>query len=550
MTSMLTFKIRLLLAFIGFGALIGSTAFVLTYKMEEFSIKANSIDNAIEIFTERNGMLGHHVSDLGSMLLSIEASELFTRYLDDNCTDQSHINDLFLTLMGSSSRLMQIRYLDVTGLEKLRVDRQSAKSGPMLIMQENLQNKSNRYYFTEIMGLEDEVIWYSDIDLNMEHDEIERPIRPVLRIGKKVMSEDVVKGVLIINVFMEEFLDKLTASTLYDLYLIDKNGYFLSHPESSKSWSKYLESGFLVEQSFLKSGDCILNNPVCKVEDLYAADITHFYNGEGLKLIVEPRLYALQTQIDVQARPLLYVIIALLLLAFPLAYLFSRTPLRLMKVITEANIVFKQKMAEKMSEMSKLNDILEQRVKTRTEELEVTNAKLLEQATTDVLTGIANRRFFFEMGDRYLQYAHRKRQDMVLMIFDIDFFKNVNDTHGHQVGDEVLKHVVSHIVKILRKSDMIGRIGGEEFAVILPDSTLEEARQIADKIRDVVIKNPYKDASVEVMLTISVGVSQTSKDEPDIMTALSRADAALYMAKARGRDQVVVIEDGKSLDSL
>lgn len=97
---------------------------------------------------------------------------------------------------------------------------------------------------------------------------------------------------------------------------------------------------------------------------------------------------------------------------------------------------------------------------------------------------------------------------------------------------------------------MIGRIGGEEFAVILPDSTLEEARQIADKIRDVVTKNPYKDASVEVVLTISVGVSQTFKDEPDIMTVLSRADAALYMAKARGRDQVVVIEDGKRLDDL
>ncbi len=542
---MLTFQIRLLLALIAFGVLIGGTALLLTYKMEEFSIKANSIEKAVETFAERSRMFEDHIADLRSMLLSIEDSAHFKRYLADECLQRSCIEDLFLTLMGSSSKFMQMRYIDKSGVEKLRIDRKSVKSRPLLLPEDRLQDKSDRYYFTEIMALKDDVIWYSEIDLNMEHGEIELPIRPVLRIGKRVTFKGTVQGILIINVFMEEFLQRLTESTLYDLYLIDKNGYFLSHPDHSKSWSRYLGTGFSVEKSFPESGDCILNNSVCELENLYAADIAHLHNDDRSKLIVKPRLYSLQTQIAAQAKQLLYVVVALLLLAFPLAFLFSRTPLRLSREIEEMNIASENKIAEKVHEMEDLNDALEKKVKARTEELEVTNAKLLEQATTDVLTGIANRRFFFEMCDRYLQLAHRKRHNMALVLFDIDFFKNVNDSHGHQVGDEVLRHVVERITTTLRKSDLIGRIGGEEFAVVLPENTLEEAKYIAQKVCQVVAANPYEHKGSKISLTVSAGVAQTFEDESDMMTALSRADAALYRAKAQGRDQVFVMEDEK-----
>lgn len=540
---MLTFKTKLLLAFIGFGLLVASAALVSAYKMEEIMIKANSIEKAEETFADRSKMFEHYVADLESVLHSIEQSLLFKRYLDNVCIDKWRVEALFLTLSDSSNKYMQIRFLDALGYERLRVDRKAQTDSPYLVPDDALQDKSGRYYFKALMELEDDEIWFSNLDLNIEHGKIERPIKPVLRIGKKVTYNGMVRGVLIINVFMEQFLGELVDSSLYDLYLIDKNGNFLVNPESGRSWSRYLKTGFSVEKDFTETGDCILNNPVCKEKNLFAADLLALKNSDGLKLIVQPELYTLQIQMKEQAKQMLYIVLALLLFAFPLAFLFSRTPVRLKEEVDEMNASLEEKVAEKTHEMKIFNTALEKKVKLRTEELEVSNAKLMEQATTDHLTGIPNRRFFFEMSERYLQFAHRKQRDLSLMIFDIDFFKNVNDTYGHQAGDEVLKHVVHLMVDALRKSDLLGRIGGEEFAVVLPESSLYEAELTAEKIRQKIMETPYVNDTLTIALTISIGVAKTLEDEQDVMQALSRADDALYMAKSQGRNQVVVVKD-------
>lgn len=162
-----------------------------------------------------------------------------------------------------------------------------------------------------------------------------------------------------------------------------------------------------------------------------------------------------------------------------------------------------------------------------------------ELALTDPLTQIRNRRAFFEMAKHYLKLAHREDELFSLIMFDIDFFKKINDTCGHVVGDEILKFLARGIKANLRESDIFARIGGEEFIILLPKTNIEEALRVAQSIRDFVENHPYKNDTKSVPITISLGVSQF-KNEKLISELMHRVDTALYSAKEKGRNRVEV----------
>ncbi len=165
-----------------------------------------------------------------------------------------------------------------------------------------------------------------------------------------------------------------------------------------------------------------------------------------------------------------------------------------------------------------------------------------ELAFTDALTGIFNRRYFEQRFNREFHRAVRYRRMLSLLMIDIDYFKKYNDTHGHQMGDVVLKQTASLLERNLRKSDILCRYGGEEFVVLLPEIDLANARVVAEKLRRVVYHMPFEREEVlpEKHLTISVGVGsfpQTAMDAEDLLRC---ADRALYQAKQKGRNRVVL----------
>ena len=172
-------------------------------------------------------------------------------------------------------------------------------------------------------------------------------------------------------------------------------------------------------------------------------------------------------------------------------------------------------------------------------------AEVLEHATLDALTGLNNRRQFEIRLKQEVSMANRKQHPLCAIMLDIDFFKKVNDTYGHAVGDEVLKNVASVIKQQLRESDIPSRYGGEEFAILLPFTKLEEAGAVAQRLRAAVEAkhvdlSEVKDAKVkEIQVTISVGVYQYKEgDEPQQL--YTKADKALYYAKEHGRNKVIV----------
>jgi diguanylate cyclase (GGDEF)-like protein len=165
--------------------------------------------------------------------------------------------------------------------------------------------------------------------------------------------------------------------------------------------------------------------------------------------------------------------------------------------------------------------------------------RVQELAVTDELTKIANRRSFFELAERDLAAARRHGRALTAVMVDIDHFKRINDVHGHPTGDDVISEVARRLGLQMRTSDLLGRYGGEEFALLLPDAASDEDVAILpERLRSCIGDLPLPTSSGPVSATISIGVARLLPSDANIGALLARADEALYRAKADGRNCV------------
>ena len=172
------------------------------------------------------------------------------------------------------------------------------------------------------------------------------------------------------------------------------------------------------------------------------------------------------------------------------------------------------------------------------DELHDANQKLKEQAHTDALTGLCNRRHFMTMAEREFTRAQRQHESLSLLFFDVDHFKQVNDTHGHDVGDKVLQAISTTALRQMREHDVLARFGGEEFVALLPHTDLDEALMVAERLRIALADcNVQVSETQTVRFTISVGVSTAANGASNLAALLKDADVALYQAKQNGRNQ-------------
>jgi|GEM_PF-813219 len=180
----------------------------------------------------------------------------------------------------------------------------------------------------------------------------------------------------------------------------------------------------------------------------------------------------------------------------------------------------------------------------------IQNARLFETmqrlSITDDLTGLHNRRHFFELGRREFRRFRRFDYSLATIMLDIDHFKEVNDTYGHRVGDQVLASVAQRCTESIRDIDILGRYGGEEFAILLPETSLRAAGQSAERLRRFMHATPIPTAQGSLQLSVSLGVACATKASEDLAALLDQADAALYAAKQAGRN-CVAIQDGQRL---
>jgi diguanylate cyclase (GGDEF)-like protein len=175
----------------------------------------------------------------------------------------------------------------------------------------------------------------------------------------------------------------------------------------------------------------------------------------------------------------------------------------------------------------------------------IENARLHQEvqhlAVTDSLTGMLNRRGFVQLAQRELDRSRRYNEPLSVIMLDIDHFKNANDTYGHAFGDEVLRTLSETCTANVRKMDIAGRFGGDEFIILLPETDLPAAEKVAQRIHSCFAGKAFYPGGEEVRMTVSLGVTRVSEETQDLDTLVKRVDAVLYQSKQKGRNRVEVL---------
>lgn len=551
------------------------------------------------------------------ILNAIKNNQFFVSYLQDNSSEtKSYLNNLFLTTLNSNKNIYQLRYISKFGDEIIRVQKDKNSKTNILVEDKKLQNKSYRYYFYKTRELKDNQIFLSNLDLNVEHEEIEKPIRPMLRISTPVYINKKVEGILIINLEMEHILEDFVHSTLFDFSIVDRDGYIVFDSKEKYIFSKYLSenSYFDVQKVYKKSIENILNN---NNKDIYLRELysSKYIKNEDLYILVKSnKLFKENTEKE-QQKYGIYLLLIMLGIAFPLASLISIYPTKmkneLHNVLKESNenleiidkyvLITETDKTLKITNVSKAIEVLsgyskeeligkkhnifksnknspelyEQMWSTLKDKkhwtgeiinkkkngelywlettiiplyneqnkikgyksfsIDITDKKELERISiTDNLTKAFNRVKIDSVLEQELHNAQRYNHIFSIIIADIDKFKLINDVYGHQVGDSVLREFSNLLMTNIRNTDIFGRWGGEEFIIICPNTNVDDAFILAEKLREKIKEFNFKTVG---KVTSSFGVSTYSNGD-DIHSIIYKSDMALYESKENGRDRV------------
>lgn len=489
------------LYFVIFGIVIALFGSMIGYKIQMINVQERIDQNAKEVaFNKKINTLEPSIDGMESMVIALATNKTIQEYIQEpNYQHKNDMINLFYAIAMSDNLVMQARYIDAEGKEKIRVDRLNESSIPFVVEDEKLQDKSSRDYFKIVSKMAPEKIWHSKLDLNIENGKIEVPFRPTIRIATPIYNKDKFVGIVIINMLTNKLLNSLRTSPVFEHYIIDKEGNFILNPNDKLSWSKYAKSPARLIDDFPTEASNILAG-ARKGENFYAYtldDVLH--NDDDAILILKPKADYKHSLILSNIESAAVVILLSILLSIPLALYASIIPSRLQK------------------------------------DLWLSNNELKKISTMDQLTGVFNRRQLDQCIHHEVEKASRYSRPLSMLMIDIDHFKKVNDTYGHQIGDYALISISRILSQHIRSSDILGRFGGEEFVILCPESDKDEAAELGEKLRQTIEEYSFDTIG---NLTISIGISEF-KAEMSNEDLLYKADIALYKAKNGGRNQVV-----------
>jgi diguanylate cyclase (GGDEF)-like protein len=440
-------------------------------------------------------------------------------------SDRHSRQRLFERFLVSLSRVKQVydqvRFLDVTGREVVRINVEQGR--PYAVEQQYLQNKGTRPYFIKALQAASGDVIISRFDLNMEHGRVERPLKPVLRFSTPVDDHDGHRlGVVVLNYCGEKLIEtikRVGESGDGDSYLINSNGFWLIGPTPEEEWgfmpgrehSGHIRERFPELWELIRQQD---QGQVVLGDNLFTfTNMTPTRHFQGQNSAVYPHLKETESWVLISRVPMDVMSIEYFLIGVPLGVL---------TFIGLGIVAWLWSSARYREHLA--------------------TARLMVMATRDGLTNLYNRTHFVHCADREIQRAIRYKRPLALLLFDIDHFKKINDTYGHDRGDEVLRELGRHLLAICREQDVPGRVGGEEFAVLLPETDHERAAAVAERLRQAVEKIEVSvDEKTMIRFTISVGVVSLDRELPDrdFQTLFNLADSRMYQAKKGGRNRVV-----------
>lgn len=328
--------------FIAFGLIIAFFTSIITYRFQLGTMETQLIGQAEDIFEEKLLDLEDYTEGLEYIVASLRDSLILYDYLQNpNAGNRKRAIELFKAVSLSNPALMQARFLDEKGREKIRIDWAFGKERPEIVRDEDLQDKGHRYYFSETARLGPTAFWYSKLDLNVENRRIEVPHKPVMRVASPVFIDQRFHGIVIINVHSKEFLNNLAQNPIFDICIIDGDGYFIISHQEERSWARYLETGHKVGQYYPQRYKEILyddhSGGLRKYDELFVGSINAFLTKDQGRLLLHPKHDAIAAMQKDRRNASLFIIILILLLSIPLALLISKRPAELHRKIAEQN---------------------------------------------------------------------------------------------------------------------------------------------------------------------------------------------------------------------
>ena len=619
-----SFKTKLFVAFFIYGiSLVVLTQFSL-FKVEELAPKYK----ASQIFTEKNKIHTAYMKDAEKKLLDIKNSYALNKYLTTK-KEKHNIETLFLDITEASNKIFKIRYIDTNLKERISVERDLKNSNPHLKKLIQISNKKNIKYLKSIIKSKDNKVFYSKLGCSQQH---RKDIVPIIHLATPIYIKDKKVGILLIDLFMKDFLYELVKSDSSKIYIFDNTGNTLVDADFTNSWSKHLNKNSTLKTYYGAEAKQIIDNPEYYGKDFYASKI-HLKSGELLYMVIVPHEYNIKEAILNNYKQIGLFVGILILLSLPMAFLFAKFHSKqkkeddkhkynqdvLLSLFDLSDVVlFKWNNDEKWTvdsvsksvfkllgytqeefETNKINyvdcihpDDIKQVTQehfnsisyrayyfehkpyrlikknadikwimhstvivkdddnniinfvgylTDITELKNTEIELKEISRTDRLTKINNRLYTDDILENQFYRYKRDEEVCSVILVDIDHFKSVNDNHGHLVGDNVLVEFARLLNISIRKGDVLGRWGGEEFLIILPHTQLKEAMKLGEKLRKIINENEFPTIG---QMSASFGVS-TFVEHSSVDILIDTADKALYESKRNGRNCVTTIQTVK-----
>ncbi len=435
-------------------------------------------------------------------------------YLDNNANIKN-VEKIWKSFSVRSKKYDQIRFIDNDGNEIIRINYKDEKS--ILSKQENLQNKKNRYYFIETSKLNQGEIYISKFDLNIEHNKIEEPIKPMIRFATRTFVNNKPAGMVIVNYLAEEILsefNKISINSYGNLYLLNSNSYWLTGGSETENWAFMYNDRKDVN---FKNKYPLEWNKIYSKNKVFITDKGVFLSDNtGVETVKEfykkPQLISSEEDIKIVS---------------------------LIKRESELGYIFSEKHSQKFFRIAKENKFLFLLITIISILIEgiiiiykKTYLKIKYHADHDGLTKAYNRRAGIRMLEEYFEKTGRRKIEKISICFiDVNGLKQVNDILGHEDGDELILTVAEITKKIIREDDFLIRLGGDEFLLVFHGINLEKAEFIWSRVLEEFEKININEKR-KYIISVSHGIVDNEVfGEGIIDKIIKKADKKMYEEK-------------------
>ncbi len=490
----------------------------INFKREEMiDIEKGNIDFEIASISQE---LSSVVSDL------MYLSSVFELEYNDR-DNSSQIVNTWKTFAEAKKVYDQVRFLDASGVEVLRINYDNSTGKSAKVLDSELQDKSEKNYFKRALNLEDNGVYISVLNLNMENGVIQKPLKPVIRFAKKVFdSEGKVLGVVVINYRASNIIDKfkmLENSSFGSVVVLKNSGHYIYSKNSVKNWSflfpEKSKYNYSLEQSArwkvistAGSGSKMFDDNLVVFSDL---DISKLELYEGFNVVTDEKPVKIVTTIRARDNGLFVIKDSL----DGYIYFISENMLQFLLVVL----------------ISILAAIILVYTASRKDEI-------VYFSEYDPLTEVYNRRAGYKLLDKMIETSLDAGKDFSLCFIDINGLKTINDNLGHEYGDEIIVTVSNVIKSEIRDSDILIRLGGDEFLLGLSGSNYNRSEQIWKRIKER-FDNINTNEERTYNISVSHGIVELyDNGEESIENAIIRADELMYVEKQKIKEKLIVLK--------